>query len=403
MGGTSADVGVVLGGAIRSAAQFEFEWGLPIAVPVVDLTTIGAGGCSIAGFDRGGLLQVGPDERGRRPGPRRLRPRRDRRDRHRREPRARPAATPTTSSAARCRSTADLARGAMQPVAERLGALAGGRRAGGHRAWPSRTWPNAVRLVVADRGLDYRRFDLVAFGGAGPLHAARARAARRARRRRRAAAPRPRVGVRRDRRRPARRPPPDDRCCARTSATAPALADAPAARRRRGAGRSCEREGRPGRADRRRQRRQLPLPRAELRARGRRAARRAATGSTSSPSSASTRPTRPRTATGCPTPWSSSCTSAPSRPTTARCRPTRRRRTARPASRRSRVRPVCFEGVARHADLPARRARRRLARRRAGRDRGGRLHDVVVPGQAPWTRPSVSRRASLAWSGCAWP
>ena len=69
MGGTSADVGVVLGGAIRSAASFEFEFGLPIAVPVVDLTTIGAGGSSIVGFDRGGLLQVGPGERGRRARP----------------------------------------------------------------------------------------------------------------------------------------------------------------------------------------------------------------------------------------------------------------------------------------------------------------------------------------------
>jgi N-methylhydantoinase A len=69
MGGTSADVGLVLDRQIRSASQYEFEWGLPIIVPVVDLTTIGAGGSSIAGLDAGGLLKVGPESAGARPGP----------------------------------------------------------------------------------------------------------------------------------------------------------------------------------------------------------------------------------------------------------------------------------------------------------------------------------------------
>ncbi len=69
MGGTSADVGLLLDGRIRSVSQFEFDWGMPILAPVVDLTTIGAGGSSIAALDAGGLLKVGPESAGARPGP----------------------------------------------------------------------------------------------------------------------------------------------------------------------------------------------------------------------------------------------------------------------------------------------------------------------------------------------
>src|SRR5439155_23048958 len=56
-------------GTIRNAAQYEFEFGLPIAIPVIDLSTIGAGGSSIAGFDQGGFLEVGPESAGADPGP----------------------------------------------------------------------------------------------------------------------------------------------------------------------------------------------------------------------------------------------------------------------------------------------------------------------------------------------
>ena len=170
MGGTSADVGVVVGGRDPQAAQFEFEWGLPIAVPVVDLTTIGAGGSSIAGFDPGGLLRSAR----RAPAPTRAR---------RRTARAVPlprsptrtscsaASIPTTSSAARFRST----------LSSRVGPWSGSPRSSGARLEDAahaivdvacENMANAVRLLCADRGLDYRRFDLMAFGGAGPLHAA---------------------------------------------------------------------------------------------------------------------------------------------------------------------------------------------------------------------------------------
>ena len=237
---------------------------------------------------------------------------------------------------------ADLARRRdASPSPSASGIVAGGRRAGGRRAWPSRTWPNAVRLVVADRGLDARRFDLVAFGGAGPLHAAAL--AQAAGLSGVVVPPHPGLAsafgaiaadLRVDRRLTRR--------CARTRGHGAALARRPAARRRRGAGGAAAR-GPAGRADRRAASVSCRYLGQNFEQRRRRAAGRAATAWTWCRASASTRRTRPPTATGCPTPWSSSCTSAPSPPTTARCRPTRRRRPAEPGEPHA-VRPVCFDG-----------------------------------------------------------
>ena len=69
MGGTSCDVGLVRDGKISHSNNFEIEWGLPVATPTIDLTTIGAGGGSIAWIDKGGLLRVGPQSAGALPGP----------------------------------------------------------------------------------------------------------------------------------------------------------------------------------------------------------------------------------------------------------------------------------------------------------------------------------------------
>ena len=69
MGGTSCDVGLIRGGKIAHSTNFEIEWGLPVATPTIDLTTIGAGGGSIAWIDKGGLLRVGPQSAGADPGP----------------------------------------------------------------------------------------------------------------------------------------------------------------------------------------------------------------------------------------------------------------------------------------------------------------------------------------------
>ena len=66
MGGTSADVGILVDGAQRHTTEYEIEWGLPAAVPLIDIKSIGAGGGSIAWVDAGGFLRVGPRSAGRR-------------------------------------------------------------------------------------------------------------------------------------------------------------------------------------------------------------------------------------------------------------------------------------------------------------------------------------------------
>jgi N-methylhydantoinase A len=69
LGGTSFDVSVVAGGNASLAAQTTVDFGLVIRTPMIEITTIGAGGGSIASIDRGGLLQVGPESAGSVPGP----------------------------------------------------------------------------------------------------------------------------------------------------------------------------------------------------------------------------------------------------------------------------------------------------------------------------------------------
>ena len=73
MGGTSGDVGLLLKGEPQFTTDYEIEWGLPVALPValpvIEVRTLGAGGGSIARIDKGGMLAVGPESAGARPGP----------------------------------------------------------------------------------------------------------------------------------------------------------------------------------------------------------------------------------------------------------------------------------------------------------------------------------------------
>src|SRR6266478_6098800 len=69
MGGTSFDVGVIVGGAPAVSADKEMGYGLPVRVPMIDIHTIGAGGGSIARVSSAGILQVGPQSAGAEPGP----------------------------------------------------------------------------------------------------------------------------------------------------------------------------------------------------------------------------------------------------------------------------------------------------------------------------------------------
>ena len=131
MGGTSCDVCVVEDGRVRETTAREVG-GRPLALPMVDIHTVGAGGGSIGWRDPGGALRVGPAQRGRRARARVLRARRHRADGHRRQPRARP---PERRRAAGRRRRA--------------------RRAT-RRTRPSGAWPTQLGLDVRDCARGHR-------------------------------------------------------------------------------------------------------------------------------------------------------------------------------------------------------------------------------------------------------
>ena len=160
MGGTSTDCSTMIGGQESFTTDFEIEWGLPIQMPMIDIRTIGAGGGSIAWIDKGGMLRVGPQSAGAKPGPGLLRPRRQRGDRHRRQSRARPhqpGLLPWRHDEARRRRGAARDRRASPSA---LGhsveetALAIVRIANNNMV-------GALRTVLIERGLDPRDFTLL--------------------------------------------------------------------------------------------------------------------------------------------------------------------------------------------------------------------------------------------------
>ena len=91
MGGTSFDTGLVRAGEPALTTFSELEWGIPIAVPMVDVRSVGAGGGSVAWVDAAGIMRVGPESAGADPGPACYGRGGERADRHRRQPRARQA------------------------------------------------------------------------------------------------------------------------------------------------------------------------------------------------------------------------------------------------------------------------------------------------------------------------
>ncbi|TML04349.1 MAG: hydantoinase/oxoprolinase family protein [Actinobacteria bacterium] len=166
MGGTSCDVSVVEDGAVREAAGREVG-GRPLALPMVDIHTVGAGGGSIGWRDPGGA--VGPRSAGAEPGPACY---------------GRGGAEPTVTDAnlvlgrldaAKPLSGVELdvgaARGAIEPLADELG-LSVEECALGIVRVANAEMVRALRVMTVERGLDPRAFTLLAFGGAGPLHAA---------------------------------------------------------------------------------------------------------------------------------------------------------------------------------------------------------------------------------------
>ena len=139
-------------------------------MPVVDIVEIGAGGGSIAWFDDGGALRVGPISAGADPGPACY---------------GHGGTEPTITDAllitgildpnyflgGRLQVDVDLARAAYEPIAQRLGVSIIEAAAGVIRVADEQTI-DALKLISVRRGYDPRDFTLVAFGGGGPTHAA---------------------------------------------------------------------------------------------------------------------------------------------------------------------------------------------------------------------------------------
>ncbi len=169
MGGTSCDVCVVEGGAVRETAGREVG-GRPLALAMVDIHTVGAGGGSIAWRDPGGALRAGPRSAGAMPGPACY---------------GRGGDEPTVTDAnlllGRLGTDAPLAGGVAldrDAAHQAVGALADEvgldvlACAEGIVRVSNAEMVRALRVMTVEQGIDPRRFALLAFGGAGPLHAA---------------------------------------------------------------------------------------------------------------------------------------------------------------------------------------------------------------------------------------
>jgi N-methylhydantoinase A len=167
MGGTSTDIAVVRGGqpilsADKSVANAR------IALPSLDIVTLGAGGGSIGHLDRSGLLAVGPESAGASPGPACY-------GQGGTEPTVTDAnlvlgfLDPANFLGGRRHLDLDAATGAVARLAAELGTSVPDAAAGIHRLVNSRM-ADGVRVATVRRGVDPRKFTLLAFGGAAGLH-----------------------------------------------------------------------------------------------------------------------------------------------------------------------------------------------------------------------------------------
>lgn len=171
MGGTSFDVSLVAGGKSMLAPQTSVDFGLVVRSPMIEITTIGAGGGSIAWVDKGGLLNIGPESAGSNPGPVAYGLGNDR---------------PTVTDA-------NVVLGRIDPdnpiggKLERLDVEAAAKAIDAHVGKPlglgtlaaaeavlrvaNARMAGAIRLVSIERGFDPKRFAFMPFGGGGALHA----------------------------------------------------------------------------------------------------------------------------------------------------------------------------------------------------------------------------------------
>ena len=156
MGGTSTDVCAIVGGKARREHERLVD-GLPIRLPTLAVHTVGAGGGSIVRLDEGGALRVGPESAGADPGPACY-------------GRGGERATVTDANLLLGRLPTILPGGIELDAAAAERAL-GAVDASGVVDVVNAEMVRALRVVSVEQGLDPRDFALVAFGGAGPLHA----------------------------------------------------------------------------------------------------------------------------------------------------------------------------------------------------------------------------------------
>jgi len=170
MGGTSADIAVIRDGQPQLTMGFDLEWGMPLRFPSIDVMSIGSGGGSIAWLDPAGYPRSGPRSAGAAPGPACY---------------GKGGTEPTNTDAhlvlgrlsndlfldgrmgIDVESAADAIR---RTIAQPLG-LDLEQAAAGVLRIANASMVKAIRLMTVERGIDPREFSLIAFGGAGPLHA----------------------------------------------------------------------------------------------------------------------------------------------------------------------------------------------------------------------------------------
>ncbi len=169
MGGTSCDVCVILDGSVREAAGREVG-GRPVALPMLDIHTVGAGGGSIGWRDPGGALRAGPRSAGARPGPACY-------GHGGTEPTVTDAnlvlglLAPGASLGGEIELDEDAAAKAVGELGDSLG-LGTRECAEGIRRVANAEMVRALRVMTVERGVDPRELALLCFGGAGGLHAA---------------------------------------------------------------------------------------------------------------------------------------------------------------------------------------------------------------------------------------
>ena len=169
MGGTSSDVSLIRDGDAERTTDTTID-GIPIRAPMVDINTIGSGGGSVAWVDSGGALRVGPRSAGADPGPACY-------GNGGTEPTVTDANVvlgyvgESTTLGGELSVDVAAAEAALEDLAAEAGLESARAAARGVHRVANAKMTRAIREITVERGFDPRAFGLVAFGGAGPMHA----------------------------------------------------------------------------------------------------------------------------------------------------------------------------------------------------------------------------------------